>query len=100
MMYLRSKLLFSSLIFCCSEKALADPTESSSFDVFQYIDQFIGTDNGGNVFAGASLPFGMAKAVADVNGQNTGGFATDGSNVTGFSHMHGSFLWTLISARS
>lgn len=32
----------------------------------------------------------MAKAVADVTGQNTGGFSTDGSNVTGFSHMHDS----------
>ena len=32
----------------------------------------------------------MAKAVADVNGDNTGGFASDGSNVTGFSQMHDS----------
>ena len=32
----------------------------------------------------------MAKAVADVNGDNQGGFATDGSNVTGFSGMHDS----------
>jgi putative alpha-1,2-mannosidase len=32
----------------------------------------------------------MAKAVADVNGQNTAGFSSDGSAVTGFSHMHDS----------
>ena len=33
----------------------------------------------------------MAKAVADVNGDsNQGGFAPDGSNITGFSHMHDS----------
>ena len=32
----------------------------------------------------------MAKAVADVSGQNTGGFAPDGTNITGFSHMHDS----------
>ncbi|KAK4983680.1 hypothetical protein LTR50_007075 [Elasticomyces elasticus] len=32
----------------------------------------------------------MAKAVADVNGEDQGGFASDGSNVTGFSHMHDS----------
>lgn len=64
--------------------------QASPPDVFQYIDQLIGTDNGGNVFAGATLPYGMAKAVADVDGQNTGGFSTDGSNVTGFSHMHDS----------
>lgn len=63
---------------------------TSAFDVFKYVDQLIGTDNGGNVFAGATLPYGMAKAVADVDGQNTAGFSTDGSNVTGFSHMHDS----------
>ena len=34
---------------------------------------------------------GMAKAVADVDGSsNQGGFATDGSNITGFSAMHDS----------
>ena len=59
-------------------------------DVLQYVNQLIGTNNGGNVFAGATLPYGMAKAVADVNGDNQGGFATDGSNVTGFSQMHDS----------
>ena len=32
----------------------------------------------------------MAKAVADVNGDDQGGFASDGSNITGFSHMHDS----------
>lgn len=65
-------------------------TNSSTFDPLQYVNQLIGTDNGGNVFAGATLPYGMAKAVADVNGQNTAGFSTDGSSVTGFSHMHDS----------
>ncbi|KAI9838673.1 MAG: hypothetical protein M1819_004987 [Sarea resinae] len=55
-----------------------------------YVDQLIGSTNGGNVFAGATLPYGMAKAVADVNGDNTGGFATDGSNITGFSQLHDS----------
>lgn len=32
----------------------------------------------------------MAKAVADVNGDNEGGYASDNSNITGFSHMHDS----------
>lgn len=45
----------------------------------------------GNVFAGASLPYGMAKAVADTDSEsNQGGFSYDGSNVTGFSSMHDS----------
>lgn len=64
--------------------------KASSADVLQFVDQLIGSNNGGNVFAGASLPYSMAKASPDVNGENTGGFATDGSNVTGFSHMHDS----------
>ncbi|TKA64136.1 hypothetical protein B0A49_09055, partial [Cryomyces minteri] len=61
---------------------------AAEFDVFKHINPLIGTSNGGHVFPGATLPFGMAKAVADVNGEGQGGFATDGSNITGFSHMH------------
>jgi hypothetical protein len=30
----------------------------------------------------------MAKAVADVTGENQGGYAPDFSNILGFSHMH------------
>ena len=59
-------------------------------DDLHYINPLIGSTAGGNVFAGASLPYGLAKPVADVDGQNTGGFSTDGSNITGFSHMHDS----------
>lgn len=45
----------------------------------------------GNVFSGATLPYGMAKAVADVDSEsNQGGFTTEGGNVTGFSTMHDS----------
>ncbi|KAJ5938156.1 hypothetical protein N7454_004498 [Penicillium verhagenii] len=63
---------------------------SSTQDDIQYVNPLIGSTSGGNVFAGASLPYGIAKPVADVDGKNTGGFSTDGSNVTGFSHMHDS----------
>jgi putative alpha-1,2-mannosidase len=59
-------------------------------DILSYIDPLIGSTNGGNVFAGATLPYGLAKASPDVDGQNTGGFATDGSNVVGFSALHDS----------
>lgn len=65
-------------------------TNTTTFDPLIYVDPLIGSTNGGNVFAGASLPYGIAKAVADVDGANTGGFATDGSNVTGFSSLHDS----------
>lgn len=63
----------------------------STVDNLNFVDPLIGSSNGGNVFAGASLPYGMAKAVADTNsGSNQGGFTLDGSNVTGFSSMHDS----------
>jgi putative alpha-1,2-mannosidase len=77
-------------LLICFLQAAGAAQNSSALDVLEYVDQLIGTDNGGNVFAGATLPYGMAKAVADVDGQNTGGFSTDGSSVTGFSHMHDS----------
>ena len=82
--------VFTLSLTCVLLSSLAAGQNASTFDVFRYVNQLIGTDNGGNVFAGATLPYGMAKAVADVDGQNTGGFSTDGSNVTGFSHMHDS----------
>ncbi|GIZ47864.1 hypothetical protein CKM354_001094400 [Cercospora kikuchii] len=65
----------------------ATTSEQHNYDL---VDPLIGSYNGGNVFAGASLPFGMAKSVADVSGQNTAGFSYDGSNVTGFSALHDS----------
>lgn len=62
-------------------------------DVFKYIDPLIGSSNGGNVFAGATLPFGMAKASPDTDSpdsNNNGGYTTDGANITGFSHVSSS----------
>ncbi|KAF2764900.1 glycoside hydrolase family 92 protein [Teratosphaeria nubilosa] len=60
-------------------------------DHLKYVNQLIGTNNGGNVFAGATLPYGVAKAVADTNSSSAqGGFTTDGSPVTGFSMLHDS----------
>ncbi|TEA13851.1 putative secreted glycosidase [Colletotrichum sidae] len=61
------------------------------WDPLQYVDPLIGSRNGGNVFVGATLPYGMAKASADTNSSsNQGGFTLDGSPVTGFSVMHDS----------
>ncbi|OTA99613.1 glycoside hydrolase family 92 protein [Hypoxylon sp. CI-4A] len=66
------------------------PLAALCADVLRFVDPLIGSTNGGNVFAGATKPYGLAKPVADVDGQNTGGFATDGSNITGFSTVHDS----------
>jgi predicted alpha-1,2-mannosidase len=54
----------------------------------KYIDPFLGTEGGGNVFPGPSLPFGMIKPGPDV-GPNTGnaGWLEQG-NINGFSQTH------------
>lgn len=59
-------------------------------DILKYIDPLIGTGPGGHVFAGATLPFGMAKPVADVAGEKEGGFASDNTKIRGFSNLHDS----------
>ncbi|KAL6706311.1 hypothetical protein ACN47E_005601 [Coniothyrium glycines] len=57
---------------------------------YEFVNPLIGTVNGGHVFPGATLPFGMAKAGPDVIGENQGGFSSDNSSIYGFSHMHDS----------
>jgi putative alpha-1,2-mannosidase len=74
------------IIGVLTSRALCDP----AFDPLQFVDPLIGSQNGGNVFAGATLPYGLAKAVPNVDGENTGGFSTDGSNITGFASVHDS----------
>lgn len=45
----------------------------------------------GDVFSGATLPYGLAKAVADSDSDgNQGGFVGDNGNITGFSSLHDS----------
>ena len=57
-------------------------TQSGS-NILDFVDPLIGTSMGGHVFAGATLPFGMAKAVADSTFDGQGGFATDGGSISG-----------------
>ena len=82
-------LFLRSLVAGCWFAGAAVVAEA--FDPLDYVDPLIGASNGGNVFPGASLPYGMAKAVADTNsGSNQGGFTLDGAPITGFSMMHDS----------
>ncbi|KAJ6592313.1 alpha-1,2-mannosidase, putative subfamily, partial [Mycena vulgaris] len=58
-------------------------------DPAQFVNPFIGTNNGGHVFPGATLPWGSVKAGADSNsGDNQAGYVSDGSNITGISQLH------------
>jgi predicted alpha-1,2-mannosidase len=54
----------------------------------KYVDPYIGSEGGGHVFVGATVPFGMVKAGPDV-GDNigNGGWLPDG-DINGFSQMH------------
>lgn len=58
-------------------------------DFLDYVNPFIGTKNGGHVFSGATIPFGLVKAGIDTDSSdNQAGYVSDGSNVTGFSQLH------------
>lgn len=61
-------------------------------DILRYVDPLIGTAGGGHVFAGATVPYGMAKPVADSvdRRENAGGFVQDFSLISGFSQLHDS----------
>ena len=73
--------LYSSLVHAVSIGASADPA--------QHVNQFTGTANGGHVFAGATLPYGSVKAVADsLSGDNQAGYVSDGSPIQGISQLH------------
>ena len=78
-------------LLCVSALLLCQLTGAQSgAGILKFVDPLIGTANGGHVFAGANLPFSMAKAAPDSISDDEGGFATDGGNITGFSHMHDS----------
>ncbi|KAK5987008.1 putative secreted glycosidase [Cladobotryum mycophilum] len=83
----RQLLALCSLLFGFGQAA---DSKTDTFDVLDFVDPLIGTVNGGHVFPGASLPYSMAKAVADVDQETQGGFASNGASITGFSHMHDS----------
>ncbi|KAL7623300.1 hypothetical protein AAE478_006981 [Parahypoxylon ruwenzoriense] len=76
----RSLLLYLIVAASCqSSHAKSLRRDEASPTGYDFVDPLIGTRNGG-----------MAKAVADVTSDNQGGYASNGSPVTGFSHMHDS----------
>ncbi len=60
-------------------------------DIAKFVNTFIGTENYGHTFPGASLPFSMLQ-VSPNNGWNTGNeissYDYDKEQIVGFSHMH------------
>jgi putative alpha-1,2-mannosidase len=87
----RSRLINPLACLAVLASTIHPTNAQNATNILSFVDPLIGTINGGHVFAGASLPFSMAKAVADTNGDELqGGYASDGSNITGFSHLHDS----------
>lgn len=57
-------------------------------DVSKYVDPFIGTEGGGNVFPGAAYPFGMVKLGPDCGDKDWNAGWDSNGNIHGFSHVH------------
>jgi len=54
----------------------------------RYVNPFIGTEGGGHIFVGATLPFGMVKVGPDMGDNNTNSGYKVGAKINGFSHIH------------
>ena len=67
-------------LLVASAPAEAPPTPES------LVNPFIGTQDYGNTFPGASLPFGMVQLSPDNGGQ--AGYDHDNTRIDGFSHTH------------
>lgn len=67
-----------------SLKAQSGKTE----DVTSFVDPLIGTDWGGNVFAGVTMPNGMVKLGPDCDNNPNAGFDANSKLIEGFSHTH------------
>ncbi|MCW2657352.1 MAG: alpha-mannosidase, partial [Jatrophihabitans sp.] len=65
--------------------ATAAPASASSA-LASLVNPFIGTENFGNTFPGASAPFGMVQVSPDTGGQ--GGYDYKGTSIYGFSQTH------------
>jgi predicted alpha-1,2-mannosidase len=75
----------SGLAVAGSSVAAAVPAAAPS-DRTGLVNPFIGTENFGNTFPGASAPFGMVQVSPDTGGQ--GGYDYKGSDIYGFSQTH------------
>jgi predicted alpha-1,2-mannosidase len=66
--------------------APAHAAAPASDDLTTLVNPFVGTENFGNTFPGASTPFGMAQVSPDTGGQ--GGYDYNQGSIYGFSQTH------------
>src|SRR3982751_3106592 len=62
------------------------PAPAVTEDPIDLVKPFVGTENFGNTFPGASAPFGMVQVSPDTGGQ--GGYDYKQSTIYGFSQTH------------
>ncbi|MDQ1657203.1 MAG: hypothetical protein QOD41_2286 [Cryptosporangiaceae bacterium] len=65
---------------------LAAPARAADADPLSLVNPFVGTQNFGNTFPGASTPFGMVQVSPDTGGQ--GGYDYKANSIYGFSQTH------------
>ncbi|GHJ37000.1 GH92 family glycosyl hydrolase [Streptomyces sp. TS71-3] len=71
----------------CAPENGTDPAASArAGNLTDLVDPFIGTQNAGNAFPGAAVPFGMVQLSPDT-GHNTG-YDWNGKSIRGFSAVH------------
>ncbi|AGL20015.1 GH92 family glycosyl hydrolase [Actinoplanes sp. N902-109] len=82
------RLLLASVVAVASTAAVTQPVQAAAADPapVDLVHPFVGTQNFGNTFPGASAPFGMVQVSPDTGGQ--GGYDYQQSSIYGFSQTH------------
>ena len=87
----RASLLVCFLFFGLTF-SLSAQTNSSSNNLSEYVNPFVGTGGHGHTFPGAASPFGMVQLSPDTRIDDSwdgcGGYHYDDSFIYGFSHTH------------
>lgn len=74
-------------LFLIISVAPVAPAQSGQ-NLTRFVDPFIGTEGGGNVFPGATLPYGVVKLGPDMDDNRSNSGYVSGGSINGFSHVH------------
>ncbi|MEV6605223.1 GH92 family glycosyl hydrolase [Kutzneria sp. NPDC051319] len=85
-MRFRSALMVSTLVAGLATVTVGPVAAAAPADPTTLVNPFVGTENSGNTFPGASAPFGMVQVSPDTGGQ--GGYDYDQKAIYGFSQTH------------
>src|SRR5882757_3753734 len=85
-MRFRSAMAVSALAAGFLTVTVGPGAQAASADPTTLVNPFIGTQNSGNTFPGASAPFGMVQVSPDTGGQ--GGYDYQQGSIYGFSQTH------------